>query len=432
MDSKPFVNNVDRLPINIVLGRGCKLQDDNGKWYFDLWGDEGVASLGYGARFNVALAQFIATQQPHRLPDMYPNNIRTEAATVLCRNFGYDRVFFCNSGAEVNEAMIKMARRYWTVVRDQPQRNFIVTIKGNFHGRSGFALAASDSSESPYHKLGFGPFPDGFGVLSEEEVIQAAQPKNLAEDHWVTPSENRAPFQPNDEAPGIPWAQVAAIHMAPVLGNNVVHCYSREFWDALETLRKHHGFLLCFDEVQVANGRTGYFAASMHPDIYVRPDIIGIGKGLALGLPAAALLTNDDIGSAFSAGTHFATFGGTVLVCYMMIELQKHLAGIGLEHVRAMEKVIRREFQSQAEYTPKWLSSFEGLGVHWSFTPDWESLGCDGFKFCQVARKFGLLLVTHRPYGCIRFTPPLVIQERELDEIFDALNNTADAIFKLK
>jgi acetylornithine/succinyldiaminopimelate/putrescine aminotransferase len=279
MDNKPFVNNVERLPVTIVGCRHNKLIDDKGNEFFDLWGDEGVASIGYGHKVNMALAEFIGAGYPHRLPDMYHNPIRTQAAQALCDNVGFDRVFFCNSGAEVNEAMIKVARRYWSEVRGEKGRKYIVTLKGNFHGRTGFALAASDSSDSPYHKIGFGPFADGFGVITEEDVIGAAKDDDDHAFHCAY--ENTAPFTANDESNGIEWTR----HR----GHHSWRPSSATTWSTRTAASSGTRWTCCgsatascvlFDEVQVANGRTGYSCRLPAP----RPStssriMIGIGKG---------------------------------------------------------------------------------------------------------------------------------------------------------
>lgn len=410
--NKRLVNNIERFDFQIVDGEGSRLRDSDGNWYYDLWNDEAVASLGYGKLFREANQQFIDEGHPHRLAAMYPNKLRSEAADAICQRYGFDRIFFCSSGAEGNEACIKIARRYQQIVKGERQRQFIVSLEGNFHGRTGFALAASDSTDSPYHKQGYEPIPKGFAVISEQEVIRAARGED------VLPRENLAPFIPNDQTARIPWDQVAALHFAPILGNNVVKTYSKEFWEAVEVLRAKHGILISYDEVQVANGRTGYYAAWQSPAIGVKPDLETIGKGLALGLPAAAMLMTEEVHKAFVPGVHFATFGESAILTHHMMKVLMEFLDGNLEKIRRQEQVIKDFFGSR-----EWVGEFDGAGIHWGFKP--SSPNFDGFKFSRLARQHGLLMVTHRQYGIIRFTPPLSVTDVELADILARLDATA-------
>lgn len=411
--NKRLVNNIERFDLEIVRGEGTKIWDSDGKAYYDLWNDEAVASLGYGSLMKDALQRFIDAGHPHRLAAMYPNRLRSEAAEMICQRFGFDRIFFCSSGAEGNEACIKMARRYMAKVRNEPRRHYVVSLEGNFHGRTGFALAASDSTDSPYHKDGYAPFPGGFAVISEQEVIAAANG-----DETALPRLNLAPFLPNKDAPQVPWEHVASLHFAPILGNNVVKTYSPAFWRAVEKLRELHGILISFDEVQVANGRTGHYAAYQDPRIGVKPDLECIGKGLALGLPAAAMLMTEEVHKAFVPGVHFATFGESAIITHWMMKELMLFLDANLEKIRRQEGMIRDYF-----LTRKWVQNFDGAGVHWGFKPGHANF--DGFKFCRLARKHGILMVTHRQYGIIRFTPPLAVTDEELTDIFARLDATA-------
>jgi acetylornithine/succinyldiaminopimelate/putrescine aminotransferase len=422
--NKPFMNVIDRVPVNIVGGDGVWLIDDQGNRYIDLWGDEGVASLGYGGEFLIALEKFASEETLQRLPDMYHNPLRAEVAAALCQHARFDRVFFCNSGAEANEAAIKLARRYWSKVRGQPNRFWVLTVQGNFHGRTGYALAASDSTDSPYHKQGYGPTTPGFGVIPDDLDIEKVV-------HWDTWTEDgdvtadgrytNAAFEEAD------WSRVAAVTMAPILGNNVVKTYPKAFWDKLNALRAKHGFLIIFDEVQVGMGRTGNFCCHHSETLTggVRPDINAMGKGLAMGLPAACILADEEIARAFVPGVHFSTFGGTLLSCFMMRELMEwldaNMGSILVKHSR-----IAAQFATmQADGL---LQGFDGAGVHWGFTPRWDRAGfpdaLDGPTVCEAARAHGILMCTHRKHGPIRFTPPLNVSMGELDFALLALRKT--------
>ncbi len=408
----PFMHTVDRLPLNIVRGEGSRLIDDKGNGYIDLWGDEGVAALGYGPTFNLLLVDFIEKRVPHRLPDMYHNDVRTRCALALTEQAIYDKLFFCNSGAEANEAAIKLAKRYWSMGKgDNQEKKVILTLEGNFHGRSGFALAASDSLDSPYHKIGYGAMAPCFGVIGEDLDIDKARFWDHERGHYI-------PYTHLD------WSRVAAIQMAPILGNNTVKTYPESFWVKMSELRNKHGFLLNFDEVQVGMGRTGYFCAHHNPQVTfgVRPDILCLGKGISLGLPAAAILADDRVASAFVPGVHFSTFGGGMLTSHMTLALIDWLK-YHQDSVRCKEITIRAEFQRMMD--EGLITGFDGVGVHWGFTPNWSGPHRDGFEFIQAALKHWVILVTHRPLAPIRFTPPLNISEADLTSALWAVRETA-------
>jgi acetylornithine/N-succinyldiaminopimelate aminotransferase len=420
--NNPFMHTIDRLPIDIVNGSYSSLQDSDGKWYLDFWGDEGVASLGYATPWvQSVFREFAETVGlPHRLPDAYPNELRTRAAAALCKAAKYDQAFFCNSGAEANEAAIKLARRYWSKVRgsEHHRRINILTIEGNFHGRSGYSLAASDSIDSPYHKEGYGPTPRGFGIIHDDLDTSRIRIWDNTYERYV-----QASTYLQTESPFHDWSKCAAVIMAPILGNNTVRTYPVSFWNQLESLRKRHGFLLIFDEVQVATGRTGYFCAHHNPAIThgVRPDIIAVGKGIAAGLPAAMVLADHEVARAFQPGVHFSTFGASLIVCRMMEEVirfvEEYQAGIrarGDQFVRGFETLQSKDL----------ITSFDGAGVHWGFTPNWARLGATGPEICDRARSYGLLMLTHRKQAPIRFTPPLTISATDLADGFSALHQT--------
>jgi len=421
--ASPFMHTIDRLPIDIVRGEYSRLQDSDGNWYLDFWGDEGVASLGYATPWVQGVFREFADNAlalPHRLPDAYPNQLRTRAATALCKAAGFDQAFFCNSGAEANEAAIKLARRYWQKVRgsEHHSRINVLTIEGNFHGRSGYSLAASDSIDSPYHKEGFGPSPRGFGIIGDDLDTSRIRIWDNTQERYV-----QASTYLQTESPFHDWSKCAAVIMAPILGNNTVRTYPVSFWNHLDSLRKQHGFLLIFDEIQVATGRTGYFCAHHNPAVThgVRPDIITIGKGIAAGLPAAMTLADNEVARAFKPGVHFSTFGASMLVCRMMEEvigwLETYSPG-----VRAREEQFKRGFEVLKGHNL--ITEYDGAGVHWGFTPNWSLLGASGPEITERARRYGLLMLTHRKQAPIRFTPPVIVGATELADGFTRLHQT--------
>lgn len=420
------MNTIERLPVDIRQGAGCRLIDADGKSYLDFWGDEGVASLGYCSPIvQDVFRTFANNPVPHRLPDAYPNELRTRAAAALTRAARYDQVFFCNSGAEANEAALKLARRYWSKVHDQPERYRILTVEGNFHGRTGYALAASDSIDSPYHKQGYGPTPPGFGVIHDDLDINRVRVWN---GEGYQPAKSILGLA-GDQIEMTDWSKIAAVTMAPILGNNVVKTYPKAFWDRLSALREAHGFLVIFDEVQVAMGRTGEFCAHHNPMVTFgfRPDIICIGKGIAGGLPAATILADDEVAQAFVPGVHFSTFGATLIVCEMMLEVIAWIEN-NYETLAQREEQFIQNFEALKQQGL--ITAYDGAGIHWGFTPAYDTgkYTFTGMDVCNVARPRGLLMLTHRPKAPIRFTPPLNISAEELGEAFNILEDALQVL----
>jgi acetylornithine/N-succinyldiaminopimelate aminotransferase len=406
--NKRLMGNIVRMPLTITKARGSEILDyENDAVLLDFWGDEGVASLGYGEVFNDAVQGFIESGQPHRLPDVYPHELRWKAAEAICSRTGMDRLFFSNSGTEANEAAIKLARKYWwdreggNAKNPAAERHRIMTLEGNFHGRTGYSLAASDFRVSPYHRHGFGPSPRGFGVLNDELKLVANNGYDFAD--------YAAPSQPN-------WDSVAAIILAPVLGNNVVKTYPHEFWARLEAARKEHGFLLIYDDVQAGNGRAGHYATWQKYG--VKPDIMTLSKGIAMGLPMAVTLASEEVAKSFTPGVHFSTFGGTLLCCHLAVELYDWLDD-NLHIIRERGEDVRDSFGLR-----EWIKRFDGAGLLNAFQPDFERFGYDGYQFITKARELGLSMVTHRQHGMIRFTPPLNVSQSTLEKAFEILDAT--------
>lgn len=413
--SPRFMDNVERLPVSVGLAWSnspSALYDvPNSRYMLDFWGDEGVASLGYGQNFNQFLDDFTRRSIPHRLPDVYPNGIRNQAAEAICSRTGMDKIFFASSGTEANEAAIKLARKYWW---DKEQyhgskfasyRHYVFTLEGNFHGRTGFSLAASDYRQSPYHRQGFGPIPQGFGVLNDNLEVVDFDGNSVAGDSWTDTL----------------LKKTAAVIMAPVLGNNVVKTYPSEFWDRLQKLREKYGFLLIFDDVQAGSGRSGYYATYQGLPCIKRPDIMTLSKGMAMGLPMSAMLASEEVAKSFTRGVHFNTFGGTILCCYLAIEFYKWLDE-NLPEVKEKGERIRKEFSNRS-----WIRHYDGMGLMNAFRPLFDKY--DGFDFVNKAREFGLFLVTHRKDGMIRFTPPMNVTYKEIDSAFKILDMTHESLF---
>lgn len=419
--NRHLMNNVIRTPLVVSTAQGEVINTPQGP-LLDFWGDEGVCSLGYNTpEFTQALLGFMATGAPHQLPDVYPHEFRWQAAEMLCTRTEMDKVFFACTGTEANEGAIKLARKFWwdregspmrsDVLASRAKRHVILTVEGNFHGRTANSSAAGDFRVSPYHRWGFGPTPMGFGVLSASADAHG----NVHFEQVVTNGVEHVPKEPD-------WETVAGVIMAPVLGNNVVHTYGREFWVALEKLRKETGVLVIYDDVQAGNGRAGYNATWQHPLCRVKPDIMTLAKGMAMGFPMSALLASADVAKAFTPGVHFNTFAGSPLISWMAVKYIEWLDA-NLAEVREKGARIRAKFSAR-----EWIKHHDGWGMLNAFTPDFERHGYDGFDFVTEARRHGLSLCTHRQFGPIRFTPPMNVSEDVLRKAFEALDRTDNAL----
>jgi len=421
-----LMNNVERYPLLVGAAQGSTLYNegcaDKKKWMhaepmpyglLDYWGDEGVCSLGYNSpEVFRAIHKFLGTGYPHQLPDIYPHPLRYQLADMLCERTGMDRVFLANSGTEANESAIKIARKYWwdrgkhTKYDDKvAERHIIFTIEGNFHGRTGLSLAAGDFRVSPYHRWGFGPLPEGFAVLTADPDWTRPVFKQV-----VSNGEEHEPVEPD-------WESAAAIILAPVLGNNCVRTYPQAFFDELMYIRQKYGVLLIFDDVQAGSGRAGAYATWQHYN--VKPDIMTLAKGMAMGFPMSAMLATEKVARTFTPGVHFNTFGGSPFVCHMAIEMLRWLDD-HMEEINEKGKFIREWLASLDDC----IGAVDGIGMLNAFTPVWDELPFDGFQLIREARKHGLSMATHRASGPVRFTPPLNVAMEEINTAIDKLHKS--------
>jgi acetylornithine/N-succinyldiaminopimelate aminotransferase len=209
---------------------------------------------------------------------------------------------------------------------------------------------------------------------------------------------------------------VAAVILAPVLGNIVVTTYPSAFWGSLHDLREKTGVLVIFDDVQAGMGRAGALATwTILPGPPVKPDIMALGKGIAMGYPMSAMLATNEVAKAFTPGVHFNTFGGSPFVCHMSIKMMEWLDAHQHE-VNEKGDWIRDQFRRRP-----WVDHVDGSGMLNAFTPDFK--GFNGYEFCKAARERGVSLMTHRPLGPIRFTPPLNVSYDELAEVLSILDS---------
>ncbi|HTV93185.1 MAG TPA: aspartate aminotransferase family protein, partial [Verrucomicrobiae bacterium] len=379
-----LLGNYNRAPINIVRGEGCYLYDDQGKRYLDFIGGIAVCALGH---CHPWISQAIAEQARTLVhaSNLYNHEPAGTLARELVARSGLSRVFFCNSGTEANEAAIKLARKR-AFRKGEPDRIKILACTGSFHGRTYGSLAATAND---HYKEGFGPMLDGFAFTPFDDM--AALDKNFDN-------------------------TVAAFIVEPVQGESGVYPASVEFLAMARYLCDKHGALLIFDEIQCGMGRLGPLFAFQR--FGVTPDVVTMAKALANGLPIGAMLVAECAIDALQPGDHGSTFGGSPVPC-----------AAGLAHLRVRdaidlaEYVAIREVQLMARLTdlalafPNIITGLRGMGLLCALALNEKYPVAD---VVAALREHGLL-VGSAGGNSLRFAPPLILSEENIDEAYEAL-----------
>jgi acetylornithine aminotransferase len=376
------MNTYARTPISIVRGRGSRVYDLEGREYLDFVAGIAVNALGHGHPDLVAAIQKQAQQLLHA-SNLYYTEPQTKLAKALVEHSFAKKVFFCNSGAEANEAAIKLARRY-AHQKYGAERYEIITMLQSFHGRTMATLTATGQDKV---QKGFEPLVPGFTY---------------------------APFNNLSAVEQAVSGRTAAVMLEPVQGEGGVHVADKSYLTGLRELCRSRDILLIFDEVQTGMGRTGALFAYEH--FGVAPDIMTLGKGLGGGLPLAACLATDEVATAFVPGTHASTFGGNPLTCAAgLAVIRTLLDGRLLEQARRMGDYLARGLQDLKDRLPI-IKETRGLGLLQGveLTVDGKSVVAD----C-LARG---LLINCTVDRVLRFVPPLVIMQAEIDRLLDVLN----------
>jgi acetylornithine/N-succinyldiaminopimelate aminotransferase len=369
--------NYGRLEINIVRGEGCWLYDESGNAYLDLVAGIAVCALGHAhPRIARAVAEQAATLV--HVSNLVHHEPAGTLADRLAALSGFDAVFFCNSGAEANEAAIKLARKHaWR--RGEKNRNVILAASGSFHGRTMGALAATDN---PAYHEGFEPLPRGFAHVPFNDVaaLEAAID-----------------------------ATTACFLVEPVQGESGVVPATKEYLHAARRLCDERGALLIFDEVQCGMGRLGRLFAHQFYD--VRPDAFTLAKSLANGLPIGALIVRGEAATSLRPGDHGTTFGGSPvpaaaalehLAIRDVVDLDAHVTAIGAL-LRAELAAIAREDADMFE-EPRGHGLMLGLPVREPYqAKDFVPHGLDNGLFINAAGR-----------NTLRFVPPLILSAEEV------------------
>jgi acetylornithine/N-succinyldiaminopimelate aminotransferase len=372
-----LVGNYRPAPIALVRGEGCRLFDAEGRSYLDLMG--GIATAGLGHCHPKIVAALEA--QAHKLwhvSNLYVTEPQVELADRITQACFAEKVFFSNSGAEANEAALKLARRWH---RDRDDDRFeIIAFDGGFHGRTLFTVSATGT---PAYWRGFEP---------------------------LVPGIHHVPFGDLEAVRDRLSNRTAAIIVEPIQGEGGVRPAPEGFLAGLRELADQNGCLLIFDEVQSGMGRTGKLFAHEHSGVV--PDVMTLAKALGNGIPIGAMCTTADLATALVPGTHASTFGGNPLAaacaCAVFDELQ---AGGVLEQGRVMGAYLGERLDELADKAgPERVVESRGMGLLRG-----PELVAEPAAIIAGCRERGVLVI-QAGGNVLRLAPPLIISRDEIDE----------------
>jgi acetylornithine aminotransferase len=372
-----------RFPIVITKGKGGTLWDIEGRKYTDFVAGIAVCSLGHA---HPRISQVLVKQAEALLhvSNLYYTVPQVELAAWLVKNSFADRVFFGNSGAEANEAAIKLSRKYFKE-KGEDQRYRIISMEQSFHGRTMATLSATGQDKI---KKGFEPVLDGFDFV---------------------------PFNDIDALESKIEARTCAVMVEPIQGEGGVRCPDPEYLKAVRRLCDENGLLLIFDEIQTGIGRTGSLFAYEHFD--VEPDIMTLAKALGNGLPIGAMLAREDVAAAFGAGSHASTFGGTPVMTAAALEVVKVLEEENIvDHCSRIGNYFKERLLELKERHESILD-VRGRGLLLGM-----KLKMKGAPVVTACMEKGFLINCIQE-DILRFIPPLIIGKEEIDSLVLCLDD---------
>jgi acetylornithine aminotransferase len=379
---KVIAKTYARFPIVITRGNGCTLWDENGKSYTDFVAGIAVCNLGH-AHPGIAKALCDQAKVLFHVSNLYYTQPQVEVASWLAKHSFADRVFFCNSGAEANEAAFKIARKYFKD-RNEPDRFRIIAMEKSFHGRTIATLSATGQAKI---KKGFDPTLKGFDFVPFNDI--EALRKKISNN-------------------------VCAVLMEPVQGEGGVRCPDPKYIEDVRRLCDETGTLLIFDEIQTGIGRTGKMFAYEH--FGIEPDIMTLAKALANGLPVGAMLAKEQVGEAFEPGSHASTFGGTPVVTAASLETLRTIEKENIVEYCSSTGVYFKKRLYELKNKYDFIQDVRGFGLLLGM-----KIGIEGNSVVNECMERGFLI------NCIqgkilRFIPPLIITIEEIDSLVDCLD----------
>lgn len=381
-----IMNTYRRVPIALVKGEGARVWDANGKAYLDFVAGIAVCNLGHSHPKVVKAVKKQVKDLMH-VSNLYYTKPQAEVAAWLTKHSFADKVFFCNSGAEANEAAIKLARKY-AHENLGPDKFELITMKDSFHGRTMATITATGQEK---FQFGFTPLLDGFkyAPFNDPEALEAA----------ITP-------------------KTCGIMLEPVQGEGGVIIPDSQYLATVREICNRHKILMIVDEVQTGIGRTGKLFAYEYSGI--EPDIMTLAKALGNGFPVGAMLATDEVSRAFVPGNHASTFGGNLLA---MAAAQATLKAIVDENVLENCLDVGGYFLSKLQSLKEKhavVSGARGKGLMLAL-----ALSIDGADIVKACQEKGLL-INCTGGKTLRFVPPLIIAKQDVDEAIAILDGVLE------
>ena len=381
-----IMNTYKRFPIVLVKGLGQKVWDINGKEYLDFVSGIAVCSLGHSHPKVVAALKEQIEKLTH-VSNLYYTEPQTRLAKILTDNSFADKVFFCNSGAEANEAAIKLARKY-AHEKSGDDKFELITMKDSFHGRTMATITATGQEK---FQFGFTPLLEGFTYVpfNDLSALEAAITK-----------------------------KTCGIMLEPIQGEGGVIIPDVRYLAAVRAMCDRHNILLIVDEVQTGIGRTGKLFAYEYSGI--TPDIMTLAKALGNGFPVGAMLATNKVAQAFSPGNHASTFGGNPLAMAAANATLETILQEGLLDVCRERGEYFQEQLKKLQAKHKIIQEVRGMGLMIAC-----SLTIEGGDIVNECLKKGVL-INCTGGKTLRFVPPFIISTRDVDQVISVLDEVME------
>ncbi|MTI31191.1 ornithine--oxo-acid transaminase [Xanthovirga aplysinae] len=393
LEEKYGAHNYHPLPVVLAKGEGVFLWDVEGKKYYDFLSAYSAVNQGH-CHPRIVDAMKKQAETLTLTSRAFHSDQLGIAEKYLCELFNYDKVLMMNSGAEANETAIKLARKWGYTKKGIPENEaVIIACKHNFHGRTTTIISASTD---PVATKGFGPYMPGFQVVEYDNV-------EVLEEALSNPN-------------------VCGLWIEPIQGEAGVYVPSDGYLKKAQELCTKHNVILMMDEIQTGIARTGKMLASDHEGVH--PDMLILGKAISGGaMPVSAVLTNDDIMLTIKPGEHGSTYGGNPLACAVMVEALEVVKDEKLaENAERLGNLFRdriNQFIAESEI----VNLVRGKGLLNAIVVNDSEESSTAWDICVALKENGLLAKpTHG--NIIRFAPPLVITEEQINACIDIIVDT--------